>query len=38
MRNLHDTVFDMKINVLQDFHILISVPLKLNAFKLTCKL
>ena len=27
MRNLHDTIFQMKTNVLQDFHICISVPL-----------
>ena len=28
MRNLRDTVFYVKTNVLQDFHICISVPLK----------
>ena len=27
MRNLRDTIFYMKSNVLQDFHICISVPL-----------
>ena len=27
MRNLRDTVFNMTTNVLQDFHICISVPL-----------
>ena len=27
MRNLRDTIFYMKANVLQDFHINISVPL-----------
>ena len=30
MRNLRDTIFYMKTNVLQDFHICISVPLKLQ--------
>ena len=38
IRNLRATIFDMKTNVLQNFHIFISVPLKLNAFKLTCVL
>ena len=30
MRNLRDTIFYMKTNVLQDFHICISVPLMEN--------
>ena len=30
MHNLRGTIFYMKINVLQDFHIFISVPLKLH--------
>ena len=30
MRNLHDTIFYMKTNLLQYFHICISVPLMLN--------
>ena len=38
IRNLRASIFDMKTNVLQNFHIFISVPLKLNAFKLTCVL
>ena len=28
MSNLHDTIFCLKTNILQDFHICISVPLK----------
>ena len=31
MRNLRDTVFYVKTNAFQDFHICISVPLKLKA-------
>ena len=30
MRNLRDTIFHMKTNVLQDFPICISVPLKIK--------
>ena len=30
MRNLHGTIFYMKTNVLQDFYICMSVPLKYN--------
>ena len=33
MRNLRGTIFYMKTNVLQDFHICISVPLKENRKK-----
>ena len=32
MRNLCDTIFYMETNVLQDFHICISVPLKKTAY------
>ena len=33
MRNLRDTMFYMKMNVLQDFHICISVPLNINSVR-----
>ena len=33
-RNLRDTIFSMKTNVLQDFHICISVPLRMSIFKI----
>ena len=35
MRNLRDTIFYMKTNVLQDFHIRISVPLNKIKLKFT---
>ena len=35
MRNLRDTIFYMKTNVLQDFHICISVPLNKIKLKFT---
>ena len=34
MRNLRGTIFYMKTNVLQDFHICISVPLKIMFSKI----
>ena len=36
MRNLHDTNFYMKINVLQYFHICISVPLSIFEWRSVC--